>query len=149
MSWIFSHCSSDRRILRNKSDGVCRLRLGAVSTAIEVAESAPGSLPVPPAFFRPCGIPTPPPVRDRFPFQVKLVVTAPHDGRRELMAITGLTAQELVNLARSAFGAARGAVSAANSAATAVRPHVFCSDGITGDGFGVDLVGMYPHTPPS
>ena len=68
---------------------------------------------------------------------------------RELMAITGLTAQELVNLARSAFGAAGGAASAANRVAIAVRLHVFCSDGIMGDGLGIDLVGMYPHTPPS
>jgi len=62
----------------------------------------------------------------------------------ELMAITGLTAEELVNLARSAFGAASATVSAARAAAL----HVFCSDGITGDGRGVDLVGMYSHTPP-
>jgi len=64
------------------------------------------------------------------------------------MAITGLTTQELVALAFSSFGAAGGAVSAANSAATALRMDIFGNDGTTPDGFGVDLVGIYPHTPP-
>jgi len=61
---------------------------------------------------------------------------------RELMAITGFTAQELVHLARSAFGTA----SAASSAATALRMRVFLNNGITPDGLGIDLAGMYPHT---
>ena len=61
---------------------------------------------------------------------------------RELMAITGLTAQELVRQARSAFFTA----GVATSAATALRMRVFGPDNITPDWFGIDLVGMYAHT---
>jgi len=59
---------------------------------------------------------------------------------RELMAITGLTAQELVTLARSAFGAASAAVSDARAAAMGI----FCRDDITGDGLGLLLIGNSP-----
>ena len=67
---------------------------------------------------------------------------------RELMAITGLTAQELVHLARSAFGAAGGTAShrRATSAATALTMRVFENDGVTPDALGIDVVGMYPHS---
>jgi len=37
-----------------------------------------------------------------------------------------------------------GVTSATNSAATAVRLHIFCSDGITGDGLGLCLIGNLP-----
>jgi len=60
---------------------------------------------------------------------------------RELMAITGLSAQELVHLARSAFGAGGGTASATASAARAAAMGVFCNDGVTGDGLGLDLIG--------
>jgi len=68
------------------------------------------------------------------------------DMARELMAITGLTAQEIVHLARSAFGTVGGRIGAASSAATVLRMRVFLNNGITPDGLGIDLVGMYPHT---
>jgi len=58
----------------------------------------------------------------------------------ELMAITGLTAQQFVTLARSAFGA----VSATVSTARAVAMGIFCADGSTGDGFGLCLIGNPP-----
>ena len=54
------------------------------------------------------------------------------------MVITGLTAQELVDLARAAFGSASATVSAERAAALGV----YCQDVKTGDGLGVDLVGM-------
>ena len=56
---------------------------------------------------------------------------------RELMAITGLTAQELVHLARSAFATASATVSAARAAAMGI----FCNDGKVGDGMGLALIG--------
>jgi len=59
---------------------------------------------------------------------------------RELMAITGLTAQELVHLARSAFATASATVSAARAAAMGI----FCNDGTTGDGMGLKLIGNCP-----
>ena len=59
---------------------------------------------------------------------------------RELMAITGLTAQELVHLARSACGAPSATVSAARAAAMGI----FLTDGITGDGMGLNLIGKCP-----
>ena len=61
---------------------------------------------------------------------------------RELMAITGLPAQELVHLARSAFVAHNRAT----SAATALRMRVFESDGVTPDSIGIGLAGMYPQS---
>jgi len=60
------------------------------------------------------------------------------------MAITGLSAQELVRLARSAFGAAGGAASSCASAARAAAMGVFCNDGVTGDGMGFCLIGNCP-----
>jgi len=60
------------------------------------------------------------------------------------MAITGLTAQELVHLARSAFGAAFGAASATVSAARAAAMGIFCRDGQTGDGMALRLIGNFP-----
>ena len=63
---------------------------------------------------------------------------------RELMAITGLSAQELVRIARSAFGAIGGTASAAASAARAATMGIFCSDGVTGDGMGFCLMGNWP-----
>jgi len=59
---------------------------------------------------------------------------------RELMAITGLSAQELVHLARSAFGAA----SACLSAARAAQLGIFLSDRITGDALRLCLIGGPP-----
>jgi len=59
---------------------------------------------------------------------------------RELMAITGMTAKELVHLARAAFGA----VSACNNAARAAVLGIFSRDGITGDGRGLCLLGSPP-----
>ena len=63
---------------------------------------------------------------------------------RELMAITGLSAQELVRLARSAFGTAGGAVSATVSAERAAVLGIFCHDRTTGDGMGLCLIGNCP-----
>jgi len=67
---------------------------------------------------------------------------------RELMAITGLSAKELVHLARSAFGAvggrAGGRASATVSAARAAAMGIFCPDGVTGDGMGLLLIGKCP-----
>jgi len=60
------------------------------------------------------------------------------------MTITGLTTQELVHLALSAFGAAGGAVSATVSAVRAAALGIFCRDGITGDWFGLCLIGIFP-----
>jgi len=64
------------------------------------------------------------------------------------MAITGLSAQVLVRLARSAFGAAGGRAggraSATISAARAAAMGIFCSDGVTGDGMGLLLIGKFP-----
>jgi len=61
------------------------------------------------------------------------------------VAITGLTAQELAHLARSAFGAVGGAASACLSAARAADLGIFLTDGITGDGMGLCLIGNWPH----
>jgi len=63
---------------------------------------------------------------------------------RELMAIAGLTDQQSVALARSAFGAAGGAASAIVSTARAAAMGIFCADGSTGDGLGVCLIGNPP-----
>jgi len=63
---------------------------------------------------------------------------------RELMAITGLPAQELVHIARAAFGAVGGRASAAASAERAVAMRIFCNDGVTGDGWGLCLIGNQP-----
>ena len=63
---------------------------------------------------------------------------------RELMAITGLSAQELVRIARSAFGALGGTASAAASASRAAAMGIFCNDGVTGDGMGFCLAGKWP-----
>jgi len=60
---------------------------------------------------------------------------------RELMVITGLSAQALVHLARSAFGAVGGTALACLSAASAAVLGIFLSDGITGDGMGLCLIG--------
>jgi len=60
---------------------------------------------------------------------------------RELMAITGLTARALVDLARSAFAAVGGTASACLSAASAVSLGIFLTDGVTGDGRGLCLIG--------
>ena len=68
---------------------------------------------------------------------------------RQVMAITGLTSQDLVDLARSAFAAVGGTASATVSAARAAALGVLCLDGTTGDGREKILVGMYPHSPPS
>ena len=62
---------------------------------------------------------------------------------RELMAITGLSAQELVRLARSAFGTVGGTASAAVSSVRAAALGIFCRDGITGDGLGLCLIGIH------
>jgi len=59
---------------------------------------------------------------------------------RELMAITGLTAQELVHLACSAFGSASATVNDARTAAMGI----FCNDDTTGDGMGLKLIGNCP-----
>jgi len=59
---------------------------------------------------------------------------------RELMVITGLTAQQLVTLARSAFGAASATVRSARAAVMGI----FCADGSTGDGVGLCLIGNPP-----
>jgi len=56
------------------------------------------------------------------------------------MAITGLSAQELVDITRAAFGAC----SAATSAQRAVALRIFCNDGVTGDGWGLCLIGNQP-----
>jgi len=56
---------------------------------------------------------------------------------RELMAITGLSAQELVHLARSAFGA----VSATGSSERAAALGIFCNDGSTGDAMSLTFIG--------
>jgi len=56
---------------------------------------------------------------------------------RELMAITGLTAQALVHLARSAFGTASACLSAASAASLGI----FLTDSVTGDGMGLCLIG--------
>jgi len=61
---------------------------------------------------------------------------------RELMAITGLSAQELVRLARSAFGTVGGTASAAVSSGRAAALGIFCSDRTTGDGLGLCLIGI-------
>ena len=58
----------------------------------------------------------------------------------ELMAITGLTAQQFVTLAHSGFGAASATVSTARVAAIGI----FCANGSTGDGFGLCLIGNPP-----
>jgi len=63
---------------------------------------------------------------------------------RELMAILDATAQEIVTLARLASRTASASVSDTRAAALGV----FCRGGITGDGLGVDLVGMCPQTKP-
>ena len=63
---------------------------------------------------------------------------------RELMAITGLSAQELVNIARSAFSSVAGRASAAASAARAAAMGIFCNDVVTGDGMGLLLIGNCP-----
>jgi len=66
---------------------------------------------------------------------------------RELMAITGLSARELVRLVRSAFGAdggaAGGAASATINAERAAAMGIFCSDGVTGDGMGLRMIGKF------
>jgi len=59
---------------------------------------------------------------------------------RDLMATTGLTAQELDHLARSAFGTPSATVSAARAAAMGI----FCHDDTTGDGMGLSLIGNCP-----
>ena len=56
------------------------------------------------------------------------------------MAITGLTVQELVTLARSAFGSANLMVSNARAATMGI----FGADGSTGDGLGLRLIGNPP-----
>jgi len=61
---------------------------------------------------------------------------------RELMAITGLSAQELVRLARSAFGTVGGTASAAVSSGRAAALGIFFSDRTTGDGLGLCLIGI-------
>jgi len=63
---------------------------------------------------------------------------------RELMAITGLTARELVALARSAFGTASAVVAGTVMAARAVTQGIFCKDNTTGDGFGLAMIGNPP-----
>jgi len=59
------------------------------------------------------------------------------------MAITGLSARELVHLARSAFGAVGGAASATINAERAAAMGIFCSDGVTGDGMGLRMIGKF------
>ena len=64
---------------------------------------------------------------------------------RELMAITGLSAQELVRLARSAFGGA-GATAGGTASATVTRERaaalsMFCNDGSTGDAMALTFIG--------
>jgi len=67
---------------------------------------------------------------------------------REMMAITGLSAQELVRIARSAFGALFGALggtaSAAVSDSRAAAMGIFRNDGVTGNGMGMKLLGKFP-----
>jgi len=58
----------------------------------------------------------------------------------ELMAITGLSAQELVRLARSAFVAAGGEATKIVSTQRAVALGIFSNDG-TGDGIGLAVIG--------
>ena len=63
------------------------------------------------------------------------------DGPRA-MAITGLSAQELVHLARSAFaGGVGGAATAIVSAERAVVLGIFCNDGSTGDVMALAFIG--------
>jgi len=57
------------------------------------------------------------------------------------MAITGLSAQELVDLARSAFGTVGGTASAAVSSVRAAELGIFCNDGSTGDSVIVRMIG--------
>jgi len=57
------------------------------------------------------------------------------------MAITGLFAQELVHVARSAFGADGGTASATSRAERAAAMGIFRKDGITGDAWGMSLIG--------
>jgi len=66
---------------------------------------------------------------------------------RELMAITGLTARALVDLARSAFAAVGGTSGAAVGGASAVSLGVFLNDGVTGDVRGLNLLGNPPPHP--
>jgi len=70
---------------------------------------------------------------------------------REMMAITGLSAQELVRIARSAFGphgalfgALGGTASAAVSDSRAAAMGIFRNDGVTGNGMGMKLLGKFP-----
>ena len=60
---------------------------------------------------------------------------------RELVRILGLTPQEIVTLAHSAFAMTSGMTNAANSAAAAVALGVFCADQVTGDGMGLCMAG--------
>jgi len=73
----------------------------------------------------------------------------------ELMAITGLTAQQLVDIARSAFAASGGDASVtasatlrrrANDETTALSMRVFQNDGVTPDWLGIRLVGVCPQS---
>jgi len=63
---------------------------------------------------------------------------------RELMALLGATAQEIVNMARLAFGGTRAQIPNAERAA---NMGVFCKDGITGDGRGLNMAGVYSTRP--
>jgi len=57
--------------------------------------------------------------------------------RQELVRILGLTPQEIVTMARSAFGAASAMVSAEAAAALGV----FCANQVTGNGMGLYVTG--------
>ena len=65
---------------------------------------------------------------------------------KELVRILGLTPQEIVTLARSAFGVIGGTVSTTVSAETAAALGVFCADQVTGDSRGLCTAGeSYLH----
>ena len=64
---------------------------------------------------------------------------------RELMVITGLSAQELVDLARSAFSSVAGTIGgAASTTVTSERAAalgIVCLDGSTGDAMALTFIG--------
>ena len=60
---------------------------------------------------------------------------------KELVRILGLTPQEIVTLARSAFGAIGGTASTTVSAETAAALGVFCGDQVTSYGVGLCAAG--------
>jgi len=57
------------------------------------------------------------------------------------MAITGLSAQELVDLARSAFSAVAGTASTTVTSERAAALGIVCLDGSTGDAMALTFIG--------